>query len=309
MSAEPRVRVLLSTFNGERYLPALLDSVLAQRFDNLEIVARDDGSNDTTPALLRDYAARHPRIRVHAGERIGFVKSFLSLLHIPGDDVEYYAFCDQDDVWLAHKVARAVECSSRCDDALPVLYCSRERTVTADLAPLWTSSPPRHALALANALVECPFLGCTTVINRHARDLIVEHPPQHACGHEWWCYLVASAFGHVCFDQETPVLYRRHTANASRSAACHARSTPLWITRLRRFMASDRNPPVLAQAREFQRLFGTRLGTAQRRCLARFLKASETLGGRLAYALSPDVYRQHRIENMLLRALIVLGRL
>ena len=56
----PLIRVLLSTYNGARYLPALLDSLLAQTHSCWQVWVRDDGSTDTTRAVVGEFADRHP---------------------------------------------------------------------------------------------------------------------------------------------------------------------------------------------------------------------------------------------------------
>ncbi len=92
-----RVEVLLSTYDGERWLADQLDSVLGQTHSDLVVRVRDDGSTDGTRELLAAYAARDPRLTWREGRNVGAVRSFLQLLSTATGDV--VAFCDQDDVW------------------------------------------------------------------------------------------------------------------------------------------------------------------------------------------------------------------
>ena len=101
------VVVVLSTYNGERYLCSMLDSLLRQDYPNSRIVIRDDGSSDGTSAVIDAYCSQHPgkvtRSRRMEGN-VGVTRSFLSLL----DNVEqgaYLMFCDQDDVWFDDKIS------------------------------------------------------------------------------------------------------------------------------------------------------------------------------------------------------------
>ncbi len=97
-----RVQVLMSTYNGERFLEEQIESLLSQSWKNLEILIRDDGSTDGTMEILERYCMRYSNIQVFAGENVGVAKSFFELLE--ESDGDFVAFCDQDDVWLEHKV-------------------------------------------------------------------------------------------------------------------------------------------------------------------------------------------------------------
>ena len=92
------VIVLLSTYNGERYLRQQIDSLLNQKNVSLRILARDDGSNDATMSILKEYADKHDIFSYYQGENCGPAKSFLDLIS-KAEKADYYALCDQDDIW------------------------------------------------------------------------------------------------------------------------------------------------------------------------------------------------------------------
>ena len=100
------MEVLLATYNGARFLREQLDSIFAQDYENLRILARDDGSRDETPQILSEYAQRFPsRFRLLPTDTAtGSAKTnFLKLMQ--ASDADYVCFCDQDDVWLPEKVS------------------------------------------------------------------------------------------------------------------------------------------------------------------------------------------------------------
>jgi glycosyltransferase involved in cell wall biosynthesis len=101
------VQVLLSTYNGERHLRSLLESLLAQDYADITILVRDDGSIDNAPALLREYPSSLKNVEVVHGEHLGFVQSFFTLLGLASRTSKYLALCDQDDVSQTDKVSRA----------------------------------------------------------------------------------------------------------------------------------------------------------------------------------------------------------
>jgi glycosyltransferase involved in cell wall biosynthesis len=300
------VQVLLSTYNGAAYLAPLLDSLLAQEYPALEILVRDDGSRDATRALLARYAARDPRLVVVYGAHLGYVHSFFDLLARASPHAAYLALCDQDDVWLPDKVARAVAQLASLPPYRPALYASRLRVVNADLHSLGLSPLPARGLSFRNALVESPVAGCTCVLNQAARRLVLETHPRHACSHDWWIYLVVSAFGEVVFDPLPTILYRQHGANVfgvAQGRLARVRG------RLRRFQRAGPREVVLRQATEFALLYGARLGSDCRRVLTRLLRSRRGWRARARYALRPDVYRQSPLENAILGLLLMLRRL
>ena len=105
-----KILILLSTYNGQQYLPELLDSVENQTGVEKEIIVRDDGSQDQTLNILQKYKKQYENIEIHSSTNIGACKSFLSLIQLAKekDNYDYAAFCDQDDVWLPQKLSAAI---------------------------------------------------------------------------------------------------------------------------------------------------------------------------------------------------------
>jgi glycosyltransferase involved in cell wall biosynthesis len=294
-----RLEILLSTYNGERYLPELLASLDGQTFHDFRLQARDDGSTDRTVEILDEYARRRPATVRHGGH-LGVPASFFHLLHDAGPEAEFYAFCDQDDVWLPGKLARAVEHLSASDPALPALYCSALTPVNAALEPLTLPPRPMRALDFRNALVENRVSGCTVVMNRAARALLTRAMPRAALMHDQWAYLVVSAFGRLHYDPEPGLLYRQHGGNTV--------GVPRgWWSRVRGFRRRRGMSPMFAQAEEFRALYGALLDPARRATLDRFLGSRLTLRRRLGYALRADTFRQSAVDDVAHRAMIALG--
>ena len=102
-----KVLILVSTYNGEKYLPEQLDSLYAQEGVDIHILVRDDGSKDNTIGILKNYQGSKGKMTIIEGENIGAGQSFLALINEATTnypDYDYYAFCDQDDVWYGNKV-------------------------------------------------------------------------------------------------------------------------------------------------------------------------------------------------------------
>jgi glycosyltransferase involved in cell wall biosynthesis len=260
--------------------------VLAQGVD---VLVRDDGSADATVEIVRSHG-----LDVEVGDHVGFVRSFGALL--ARADADYVAFCDQDDVWLPDKLSRAV---ARLEGLSgPALYCGRLSVVDERLEPLGLSPLPLRGLSFANALVESKAAGCTIVLNPAARELLAEFPLE-VVSHDWWAYLVVSAFGEIVYDPHPAILFRKHKGQAF---GIGVGTIDSWRAKLTRGVS------VLPQVRAFEREYGDRLGGEEGRILARFLAAQTGIGSRLRYALRPDVYRQSTRDQWLLRAKLALGK-
>ena len=107
---KPKVLVLLATCNGEKYLRQQLDSIYAQEDVEVSIFATDDGSTDSTIAILEEYKKNHSLTIHHHGEPHEFTYNFIDAIFAnKNTSFDYYAFSDQDDVWMKEKLSSAIE--------------------------------------------------------------------------------------------------------------------------------------------------------------------------------------------------------
>lgn len=217
-----KVTVLLSTYNGGNYLVEQLDSLVAQQGVEVNILVRDDGSTDATQELLDEWQDKGA-LTWYTSENLGPGKSFMHLLKntAPGG---YYAFCDQDDVWLPEKLKLTMEKMQSVEKANPGkpvivhtdMYVVDERlNVVHD--SFWRSSGLRpDILRTFPYLCVCNSVnGCTIVINSAARELILEkYVEQELIIHDVISALTVSYYGGIIDYVEAPtVLYRQHSSN------------------------------------------------------------------------------------------------
>lgn len=303
--ARAHVQVLLSTFNGERFLPELLESVFAQTHTPISVLVRDDGSRDGTTAVLERWA-RNRDLVWYQGQHVGVGRSFFDLLAQADPDAAAFAFCDQDDVWLPDKLARTWRALETARHGEPVLYCSRAVVVDRHLKPIGLTALPRRGPSLANALVANIAPGCTMALNAAGRDVLLRRELVLETLHDAWAYLVIAALGRVVYDPEPSVLYRQHAGNTIGAA------NPRWRRRLGRLRTLGRRAPkrmFLENAFELERLYGPELDAERGQLLRRFLNHPRGIVSAMKYALSGEVYRQTRIDDLVLRALIALRQL
>jgi glycosyltransferase involved in cell wall biosynthesis len=302
--AANQVTVLMSTYNGSQFLQQQLDSLYAQTYPDVKILVRDDGSSDTTRELLAAECLKGRIEQLEEHHNLGATGSFFALLrHAAGTNTDYVAFCDQDDVWQADKIARAVSLLSNAANR-PALYCSRLDIVDEQLQSLELSATPKK-IGFGNALVENIAVGCTMVLNRPAIDLLCQQTlPSHVYVHDWWCYLVVSCFGDIIFDDNALIKYRQHGGNVIGAATDYIGVLKRKVARLfnARLWISE-------QAETFHDLFADRLPPEESELLATLCKAKSSFWYRLRLAFSPAVWRQKPVDNVILRLVILMNRI
>lgn len=210
--SDQHVVILLGAYNGARWLPAQLDSLRRQTHQDWSLTVSDDGSSDDSQQCVTDFAATVGQdVRLRAGRQSGFVANFLSLACAPGAEAAYYAFCDQDDIWYADKLERALTWLRTAGER-PALYCGRTRLVDEQLQVIGHSTPFRRPTGFQNALVQSIAGANTMVFNEAARRLISSAGWQvDVASHDWWLYLLVSGMGGAVFYDAEPVLdYRQH---------------------------------------------------------------------------------------------------
>lgn len=211
------VVVLMSTYNGQKYVVDQLESLIKQQGVELSILIRDDGSNDNTIDILKKYANNYHFFKIFEGVNKGVLYSFTALCRYALDNLcaDYYAFCDQDDVWDSNKLMIAVEKLNDFPSEKANLYFSNARLVDENLSYIRDLySPGEIKIGKKMALVQIPTFGCCCVFNRKALEYFLEIPNQKQ-GHDHWIYLICSFFGNVYYDEGTHIDYRQHKNNVS----------------------------------------------------------------------------------------------
>ena len=228
-----KVVVLLSTYNGDKYLEEQLRSLQAQTGVDVAVLVRDDGSTDSTHAILDEWS-KSGFLSWYTGPNLGPAKSFLDLLR-NAPDADYYAFCDQDDVWLPDKLRitmdkmRAVELAN---SGKPVIVHTDMYVVDERLNVIhdsfWRSSGLRpDILRTFPYLCICNSVnGCTILMNNTARVLILEKYVEHdVVIHDVISSLTVAYYGGVIDYVDAPtVLYRQHSSNVVGAMSYNKRS-------------------------------------------------------------------------------------
>lgn len=218
---KPTVAVLMSTYNGEKYIKEQIDSILQQEDVDLMLFIRDDGSKDSTINIIKDYISKYKNIIfVNSNENVGPGLSFLLLLkHVYDLDYsyDYYAFADQDDIWLSKKLTVGIDKIRKLSK--PALYVSNQLIYKddKDIGLRYTILPD---LSLEAEITHNKVSGCTFVFNKELTKqilgsglpckLILDYKL-----HDSWVVLVALVCGKVFYDQNAYIRYRIHDNNVA----------------------------------------------------------------------------------------------
>lgn len=213
-----KIYILLSTYNGEKYLKAQLDSLSSQTYKNFKLIARDDGSSDKTLEILKSYDIE----LLPSNENLGVKSSFETLLKyaFKNSDADYFMFCDQDDVWNQDKVKLTLQKMYEMEKLYkntPILVHTDLEVVDENLHTINPSFMKLQNLhekknRLNNLLIQNTITGCTVMINKDLAKLCLPMS-SNAIVHDWWVGLVASCFGKIGYVDDSTIKYRQHTSN------------------------------------------------------------------------------------------------
>lgn len=309
--ARERVGILLCTYQGSDHLAVQLDSFSRQTHTDWRVWASDDGSVDGTLAILENYGSQWKpgQMSIQAGPRAGVARNFLQLIcrEALDEDVDYFAFSDQDDIWEPDKLERALRFLRTVPAGVPALYCSRTRLVDENNTDLGLSPLFRKRPSFANALVQSIGGGNTMMFNAAALALLRSAGASvPAAFHDWWAYLVVSGCGgQVFWDPQPSLRYRQHGANVLGNnvtwRAKWVRMRGLWEGRFRRW--NDGNVAAL-------RLVADRLTPENRALLEQFARAREMpLVPRLVHLRRCGIHRQTLLGNLGLLAAAILKKI
>ena len=302
LAPPPVVAILLSTYEGERFLVPQLHSLLSQTHRDWVLYWRDDGSHDGTKQVMRAFLDRIGPDRVVVLEdnvRVGATESYMRLLRRAfADGSPVLAFADQDDVWLPEKLSRGVTALATVPDEVPGLYFARQVLVDASLRRIALSFRVRRPPGFPTCLTQNLATGCTVLMNREAMALVAERPAPLGSLHDWWSYIVVSAHGgRPIADNEPTVLYRQHDSNTvgaprglwPRAIAALRRGPEPFMRLLRGYVdALSKHPGGMNESARVQ--------------LARIAWALEGgMGRRLGVLRMPEFRRQTWLETLLFR--------
>lgn len=221
----PRVSVLVATYNMAEYLPAAIESVLAQDFSDFEIVIGDNLSTDDTAEIAQELARQDGRIRYHRNKEHLTAAGNFNLCYERSDpQSEYWIMLASDDWWKPNLLSTLVGIAGN-DSYLTFVHCDAQLT-DADGIPLETRYSdlwrymriPSHGphWAAEELFHGCYVMALATLVNRGMKQRIYPAEPLMDTSliltpdHNLWLQLMvrgAKAF----YVDETLAYYRKHS--------------------------------------------------------------------------------------------------
>lgn len=205
--------VLMSTYNGAKFLPQQIESILNQENISLDLVIRDDGSSDNTKKIIKDFQKKHSNVYLFEGKNIGPAQSFFTIL-FESKDYHYYSFSDQDDIWLPRKL---FESKLLLDTSInkPSLYFSNEIYIDENNKVL-AKSNKNKVYDKYEAFIRSNVLGCSIVFNNLFKLIIYQYKPLNVSMHDSYLFRLASSLGvNIILDKNAYIYYRLHNSNYS----------------------------------------------------------------------------------------------
>ncbi len=220
------VHIVLAAYNAEKYLREQLNSILTGYYKDITIEICDDASADGTVQIAKEYVSKYPGIVfLHENKsNIGYRHNFLE--GIKRSKSPYIMLCDQDDIWLKHKIRntldkmREVEANAAGRPVLiftdAILYDGEKKKKTGSFHK--SSHLDVSKVDISHLLMENKAIGCTVMINKYILPFL-EILPDEIRVHDWWLALICSAFGKIGYLESKTLLYRQHCDNIIGSAS------------------------------------------------------------------------------------------
>lgn len=302
------VCVLMSTYNGEQYLERQIETILNQVGCHVILVVRDDGSSDRTLSILEKYQ-NCDKLLYYSGKNVGPTNSFLNLLD-NAPEADYYAFSDQDDVWLPDKLSTAVkklnEITIRNKRGL---YFSNLTPVDEKEVIIKKSLLPKNLpVDYYTLLIRCGWIfGCTEVFTKEMKEFVKrQYRPRKIVMHDLWIGLLASTYGTIVYDSDSRIMYRQHQNNV---VGAQLGMIQRWKKRIK-LLTSGNRVPIDSRAKTMLHVFKDNPDIAktikdQTLIVANYNKSFKT---RIAFLKYAQLFDEKPKRALLRAVLIIIGK-
>ena len=298
------IAVLVSTYNGEKNLAKQLDSILAQECDyGVDIYIRDDESDDNTVAIIKQYQKQHKNIFLSQAKNIGCNASFFELLkNTHGYD--YYAFSDQDDVWMKDKLQSAINMLEKMQSNNPLLYGSCSTLFNDDLEKLGTTQQKLKDITFYNTIIQNFLPGHSQVMNNELRQAILAKniDTSQIYYYDSWITNVAMIKGKILFDNNPHTYYRQHDKNE----LGYGGSRFNWYKERIRRIRDNQSKKYSKQIDYFVEIYHDDLDPEFIDEIKKFQCSKASLTKRIKYISKSKLYRQRNIETKLFKLMYLL---
>lgn len=217
-----KIAVILSTYNGEKYLKEQMDSLLSQEGVDITLFVRDDGSTDRTVEMIQSYSDKMD-ILLFTESNVGFERSFrAAVLKTEGASFDFYAFCDQDDIWYKDKLIKGINYIESQGNDAPIIYCSNQQIIDEQGQFIRDEEDKQNKITKESSLFALNQRGCVMVWNDSLHTHLkasyqMMNTNEFIPAHDTWITILAYALGQVYVDNSRTMGYRVSTHNTAGS--------------------------------------------------------------------------------------------
>ncbi len=300
-----KVAVLMSTYNGEKYIEAQLDSILSQQrnFD-LGIFIRDDASTDQTVAIIKEYQKTNENIHLTRGKNLGCNASFFELLkNVSG--YNYYAFSDQDDVWMEDKLQSAINALEKENDNTPLLYGSCSFLTNEQLEKTGITQRQHRKITFYNTLIQNFLPGHAQVMNEKLRSVLAKSniDTSKIYYYDSWITNVAAVEGKIIFDNTPHTYYRQHSSNE----IGYGKGRLSWYKERLKRIKDNQTKKYSQQIDYFIEKYSNDLSPEYSEEIQKYTNSKTSFFKRIKYATHSKLYRQRPSETRLFKIMYAIG--
>ncbi|MCM1499255.1 MAG: glycosyltransferase [Clostridium sp.] len=297
------VNVLISTYNGEKYIINQMESIEGQTYQQYHVYIRDDGSTDATLRIVQEFIEQNKlqnKYTLIKGNNIGFSQSFGELLKL-AEKGDYWAFCDQDDYWYPKKIEYAVEWLEGRPAEKPLLYHGGFEIGNENLTEKKKYPVSKFNYTFQTALTSNVFFGFSIVINRMLYEQLKRVDYRKVKYHDWFAGMIVAAFGEYFMSDEVEAIHRQHRNNTS--PLYFFKKIPDGLKLLKGDDIYTRN------AREFYRMYADVMSLEQRQLCEWFLNESYHVSTAFRKAFYLRRWNPQLKVEIVLRILMLLGKI
>lgn len=300
-----KVLVIMSTYNGEKYIYEQLMSIFAQKEVEVSLWVRDDGSSDKTLVILEELKRTYPIHFYQGEENLGPACSFLSALKKASNNYDYFAYADQDDIWFPEKLKNACRALSKYSVAEPSLYCSTYDVVDDELNLLFKRNLRTHIpFTLESTIIDRSPSGCTMIFNKVLRDIICSSNPASVRMHDYWTLLTAEVFdGNIYIDNNSTMLYRQHGNN---SVGYTNKNIMKRVKRLAKSAFNNKNERQ-KQINSLYACYKDQISSEKLKEIEKVVFYRENLSRRYELLTSKNFYTDTKINTLLFKFSVLMG--
>ncbi len=215
---------------------------------------------------------------------------------------DHYAFCDQDDIWLEDKLLRAVEKIGSIPT--PALYISETQPVDQDLNVI-AQRRREFNHTFGEGLITNPSTGCTNLMNRALREVVITSRPTYLTMHDSWVYLICKAIGgYIYHDKESYILYRQHGNNVIGSSSGHLKQLKRKLSLLKGECGGERS----RSAKELLSNYHDYIKEGERELLGDIAIYQDSILSKCRLLFSPQLSSSSLGLNLATKAAILLNK-